>query len=472
MSRRAIENTKNVVIVLLLLSIFYVLIVQVFELKGYNFKEDEILVEVSNLLYPKRVVYEFDDENYYEDYKVRDEAIVLLQNMMFEVLADESTSLKKIEPKSVDTSVYLDYSFGITLYDIYSIKGYSRSNVEDIPKGKVQFIRAVIEPSKKLIIGIEDDIFIVDTNSSEFVPMFQHVNNIIIENNFNDNKYSFKSIDDLDALRKMDANKFGLKIPVRIDGDLEVFKIKRENELSDLSSINNVVSNIFGASKSFVKKLKTKTGELVYIYNYGEKQLRFFENGTIDYEFISADDVDVDTDFKRSLSVALSFIERVNADSSEFLLLSYLFDEESNEYHFTFYKPSTGFRNLVSNIGVSAVVKNNEVIKFKRNVPKIISSEYVRESEKTTDFDKISKAISKSHFKNMMNLEYARINNIKSDDKEFEDLYGKAISSIDRFYVDYYLSGHNSLRPAYVFKMANTKFIVDYYTGNLVEVIR
>ncbi len=473
MKKERVENLKSALIMLLLIVIVGILVDQIYLVKNDGFDDAEITVSTKNLLYPKNIYYAFGDGNYVEDYMVNDEAILILQNGILEGINKQDVDFSKVDNDEVNRAIKLNYDFGISLIDAININELSGSYTDRIPQGKLTFINVVLLPRKKLLVGIGDEIYEIKGKNGSFPSLFQYASNIIFENEYDDESLFFRNIRLLESLKNLDVVNENIALPVKLKGALDIYQVQSEAELSDVSSINKVVSNVFGVSKSFVKKLKTKTGELVYIYNYGEKQLKFSNDGTITYELIGIDEEGIESDFNRSLLIALSFIEKVSGNAENLILSEYREDEkDKTKYIYKFISPMTKYRNTVSNIGVRVVVKNNEVVEFVRKMPKVISVEYKKEKTAITDFEKLSRVISNSHFKNMISLEYVKNEGISPKDDRYQDLYVKAIGGIDGFYIDYYLSGYKSLRPAYVFTMGNSKFIVDYYIENLIEVIR
>ncbi|WFD10230.1 hypothetical protein [Tepidibacter hydrothermalis] len=147
-------------------------------------------------------------------------------------------------------------------------------------------------------------------------------------------------------------------IPIKLDG-ISYDNISSKNiiDVKDDKLVQKIGENILGNKYDFTNRIVEKNGNNTFIYGYGEKTLRIYNNGYI--EFLNEDIDNKNIDLDKSLSIALDFLANQNIGIDNLSL--YSIEKNSinniNSYEFNFYYEVNNLKLKIDNVFNSIQIK-------------------------------------------------------------------------------------------------------------------
>ncbi|WP_099189635.1 hypothetical protein [Tepidibacter mesophilus] len=231
-------------------------------------------------------------------------------------------------------------------YDDYLSKKNTKAIEANFGKGlDVELINKSIFLNESAISGIGDicEILIplVDDKSIYFLNNKQKVYKVDLD--------KIKHIDLVDKLEKKGYTEYftvnhlftidnNTLIPIKPDG-ISYNNISSKNiiEVKDDKTVQKIGENILGKKYDFTNRIVEKNGNNTFIYGYGEKTLRVYNDGYI--EFLNEDIENKNISLDQSLNIALNFLGNQNIDIDNLSLYSVRQNSINNvnSYEFNFY---------------------------------------------------------------------------------------------------------------------------------------
>jgi hypothetical protein len=127
-------------------------------------------------------------------------------------------------------------------------------------------------------------------------------------------------------------------IPIKLEG-ISYYTITSKNiiDVKDDRLVQKIGENILGKKYDFTNRIVEKNGNNTFIYGYGEKTLRLYNNGYI--EFLNEDIENKNIGLDESLNISLNFLAKQNIDIDNLSLYSIRKNSINNinSYEFNFY---------------------------------------------------------------------------------------------------------------------------------------
>ncbi len=483
MSRRKVEFFKSVLIFALVMSILFMMFDKVVFDKKSVLKDDYVAKDNSSFVTAESFEYGFAKDFVYKDFKILIGREKELQDVVFDMLKNEDALLQKVENYQKDKFVKINLFDAFTLneyFDIYASKHDKLENVDKI----LNDITVVLEPKPTIILNMEGKNFEVNAPANLTAEIFELASSILAQRKYDvDVKaFQYKSLDNVCNFNDMKSGGTEkLFIPYVVTERFPVYIVKNKYINPEYRLTNSLVAKVFGASKSFVKKLKSTTGDIIFMYGYGRKTLKISRDGVVSYTIVDdkkANTLQDKNSFIKSLVVALDFVQNFDKSYRNIKLVGMkkIRKDKFMEYRFSFISPVSSYYEIKGKSGIEVLVRGEEVVACEIDSPDFFDKKYVVSDELNTGLitkePKVKQMLDSFEFRRRLVDEYKKINNISHNVISY-DLEREAMQSLDDFYIKYYHKKNEfALYPAFVFCFGNVQFVFDYYSNKLVEVIK
>lgn len=140
-------------------------------------------------------------------------------------------------------------------------------------------------------------------------------------------------------------------IPIKLDG-ISYDNISSKNiiDVKDDKLVQKIGENILGNKYDFTNRIVEKNGNNTFIYGYGEKTLRIYNDGYI--EFLNEDIEDKNISLDQSLNISLDFLanQNINIDNLSLYSVRQTPINNINSYEFNFYYKVNNLKLKIDNV--------------------------------------------------------------------------------------------------------------------------
>jgi regulatory protein YycH of two-component signal transduction system YycFG len=275
---------------------------------------------------------------------------------------------------------------------------------------------------------------------------------------------------DKDVFTPVFSNESGEYIPS--------YSAKNQIDVSDKAGVKSIAYKFFGRTFDFVKEINEIDGTIIYMYGYGEKALKFYENGTLEYlEKTNKDESGNDLDFIDSLKYAAKFVDDnvdwpINIENA--YLSGYKTIEQDNKtgYLFTFNYRLKGLPVFIPDIawdeGIQVSIVGSQIIEYKRIVklpPQELNNNgnerpSILNDEKEKNVLNVTEVLKKN--KNYIKNNYIMLSGNEVEEDKIKDF--KIEPLIEDIGLVYYVYG-DKLIPVWEITIDNIVYYFDLYTG-------
>ena len=383
----------------------------------------------------------------------------------------EEISVSKWNQLVKERSFRFELPFNYKIGDIYLILGIPKKDDKFMEK----YVDTIIMPTNntnQIYLGSE-------ANSSFYILKGLDRNGEyefkkIVENIEKSNIIEYKRLEDIFSLRNLlnkkedEAFKENSTI-APITGISDVSIINVSNSFDDMD-IKLYAEKVFDENFNFVKKIKDIDDSIIYMYGYGDKILKFYKNGSLEYsEKLSEINNNDKTDIVDYINISLNGIEKFGDIPSNLYLSGYSKNQDEEVLYFNFrIKGYNVFSNDIE--GGSAykiVIKDNKMVYFKRNIKKYVS---FRELQKSNGYQ--TKSVDEVIEKNIDVIlnRYTREKDIMLTDENKTEIIINILQDINKIDIEYFNSKNdtaNLMYPVWEIKISNTIYCFDLYTGDI-----
>lgn len=261
-------------------------------------------------------------------------------------------------------------------------------------------------------------------------------------------------------------------MPVNYTIDTTQTFVESEIDIENEATLIERSKNFFNENFDFVKTVKETSGAVVYIYGYGEKNVRINNKGALEYNEeignISS------TSVVASLDAAIDFIYQ-NGGLPEGTYLKDIQDIKNGQnkgYQFSFGYRIGGypveFNSNKMKYPIEIEVYGNKVKSYRTLVRKVMDMEGVSPSQSALHFPNIIEKNIKHLKSKYFDKENAQLEDKGDDDKILEIL--KNIEEVRMVYFDTVEEGKGQLlKPSWMIKIKGDIFYFDSYTGEIIN---
>ncbi|MEJ8552771.1 hypothetical protein [Tepidibacter sp. Z1-5] len=345
-------------------------------------------------------------------------------------------------------------------YDNYLSKKNMKSIEANFAKGlDVELINRSIFLNESAIsdIGNIREILIplVDDKSIYFLNNKQKVYKVDLD--------KVKHIDLVDKLEKKEYTEYftvdslftidnNTLIPIKLDG-ISYDNISSKNiiDVKDDKVVQKIGENILGNKYDFTNRIVEKNGNNTFIYGYGEKTLRIYNNGYI--EFLNEDIENKNISLDQSLNIALAFLanQNINIDNLSLYSVKQNSINNINSYEFNFYYKVNNLKLKTDNVfnPIQIKIAGEDVYSYEG---------FLKEVDQSVDGNKDKNIIPPDQILNMnfsllkKNLKY----------QSGEEVW-KNINGIELIY----FSKDNHFIPSWEVTIGNEVYVFDAYKGDV-----
>ncbi len=232
-----------------------------------------------------------------------------------------------------------------------------------------------------------------------------------------------------------------------------------------------IASAFFGESLDFVRKITDDDNTIIYMYRYGQKMLRIYDNGQIEYQE-AASDYDNACDFNEAFNLAVSFISSHGSWSSadgnklESKLYSATADEsgEIPIYSFIFkIYPDNYPVYCMDSDSLEIKISGEQILYYKRNFNTVVP-DMSEEGAPVMPGASVSEILS-YNCDNIADTLY-NANLLEYNNSEM-DTFDYVVSKIKSVKTGYYFENkeNKTLRPVWSISFSGIELFYDLYSG-------
>ncbi len=274
-------------------------------------------------------------------------------------------------------------------------------------------------------------------------------------------------------------------MPVEQTEYIEEISTASEIDAANDLQVESFAGTFFGENFDFVKKIRETTGSVIYMYGYGQKNLKINSSGIVEYiEEIDPQKVTNYTEAWDALQIAFQFVQEhggwilKEGDSVQPFIksINQIEKDKKKGYHFIFGYRLNGlpvyYSGKMAGEPLEIKVIGKQVIYYRRflkeKVTKTIYTKSLRSGE-TLEMMSITDIIDKNF--DTIQADYLNIKG-KNDKKNEEKIKSEILTSIGSVKLGYYDRGFEKFTkwvPIWVLKMDKMIYYFDVYNGEILN---
>lgn len=241
-------------------------------------------------------------------------------------------------------------------------------------------------------------------------------------------------------------------IPIKLDG-ISYDNIRSKNiiDVRDDKLVQKTAENILGNKYDFTNRIVEKNGNNTFIYGYGEKTLRIYNNGYI--EFLNEDIESKNIDLDKSLNIALDFLANQNIGIDNLSLYSVKQNSINNvdAYEFNFYYEVNNLKLRIDDVfnSIQIQIAGDDVYSYKGSL---------KEIDQVEDDNIDNNIISPDQILNMNFSLLKKDLKYKSGEEVWKNIKGVELI---------YFSKDSHFIPSWKVTIGNSVYIFDAYKGDV-----
>ncbi|MCT4605778.1 MAG: two-component system activity regulator YycH [Marinisporobacter sp.] len=335
-----------------------------------------------------------------------------------------------------------------------------------------------VEAFDSILISSKDDTSIYISNQREGVYYLvkgtksnNQLLNIIknIEENGYDAYYAMQEIYPVENERIM---------PIEFNENIHEVKVVQEIDPTNDGTIESFAGTFFGENLDFVRKIRETSGSVIYMYGYGQKELKIDDLGVLYYiEKTDPQKSSQNISSEDALNIALQFINEHGSWSNVDIYLKNIEFTQKNRYIFSFgyringlpvyYK--TDDKQKMMDAAVQVEVLGEQVIYYKRFLKREKIAIKLLEDEENRTVLSAPQIIDR-------NFGFIKEDFLRTIDQEQnidqEEISKKVLSTIRKVEVGYYNQPSkqpNQLTPIWIIKTDQMIYYFDAYNGRMIN---
>ncbi|QXM06971.1 hypothetical protein [Crassaminicella indica] len=267
-------------------------------------------------------------------------------------------------------------------------------------------------------------------------------------------------------------------MPIELNKDIHEVKVIQEIDPTNEGQVESFAGTFFGENLDFVRKIRETSGSVIFMYGYGQKELKIDDLGVLQYiEKIDAEKASKNISFEDALKIALQFINNHGSWANIDIYLKDVEEPEKNRYIFSFgyrknglpvYYKTEDTKNM-TDAAVQVEVLGEQVIYYKRFLKREkISIKFLEDEENMTILT--APQILDMNF-GFIKGDFLR--NIQKDVVlDQEEIQKKVLSTIKQVDIGYYNEPErepNQLTPVWIIKTDKMIYYFDAYNGRMIS---
>ncbi|QZY55149.1 two-component system activity regulator YycH [Crassaminicella profunda] len=354
----------------------------------------------------------------------------------------------------------------------------------------VNLLREIIEEEERIdkveafdsiLISSKDDTSIYMANQAEgnyYIIKSKQTNNPVLNiiKNIEENGYdAYYATQDIYPVENKNL------MPIELNDDIHEVKVVQEIDPTNEGQVESFAGTFFGENLDFVRKIRETSGSVIFMYGYGQKELKIDDLGVLQYiEKIDPEKSSKNISSEDALKIALRFINDHGSWANTDVYLKNVEVTQKNRYIFSFGYRINGLpvyyktenKQKMMDEAVQVEVLGEQVVYYKRFLKREkIAIKLLEKQENMT-------VLSAPQILDM-NFSFIKGDFLRTIDKDVtmdqEDISEKVLSSIRQVEIGYYnrlAQEPNKLIPIWIIKTDNMIYYFDGYNGRMINRVK